>query len=263
MSNIQNRLNSLQPYVIGVRFQNGMSIVDAVFKDGWAVPKSEIIESTKGKGDELNYHMFFTQREDLGLDEILDYVEKVIGLNIEREKKHALLKVKAKELAELFKKNPLSKLQGMSFVLSGEKLIKDMEADVEDVVDIDFSVDIPLTPQPEVVTTPQPAVVTTPQPEVVVDEPNVRRAPNGEIIPPLSEEDTGEIEEDFNKVDLTPKEEPAVRKNVNGKQIDLPAKKGAKNQVQLEEIVAPQNVVCKCVGDEVCPACEEEKIGSY
>ena len=265
MSNIQNRLSSLQPYVIGVRFQNGMAIVDAVFKNGWAVPKSEIIESTKGKGDELNYHMFFTQRDDLGLDEILDYVEKVIELNIEREKKHALLKIKAKELAELFKKNPLSKLQGMTFVLSGEKLIEDMEPDVEDVVDIDFSVDIPLspitTPQPAVVTTPQPEVVTTPQPEVVTQDPNVRYAPNGEIIPPLSKEDTGEIKEEFKQVDLTPKAEP-VTKKIKGKNIDLPPKKG-RNHVQLDEIEAPQNVVCNCVGDEVCPSCEEEKIGSY
>jgi hypothetical protein len=275
MSNIQSRLNSLQPFVIGVRFERGLPIVDAVFKEAWHVPKSEVIESTKGDSDEVNYHMFFTQKENLGIDEILNYIEKIIGLNIEREKKHALLKVKAKELQELFKKHPLSKLQDMRFVLSGEKLIQDMEPDPLDAVDIDFNIDpdpiVDSIPQPNQQPSPQPNPQPNPQPQPVVDaeapiktvtdESYVRRAPNGEIIPPLTPEDTGEIKEDFSTIDLTQDEEPIVTKKVKGQNIDLPNKKAP--TIELEDFEPPQNVVCKCVGEEVCPACMEEKIGSY
>jgi len=254
MSKIQSRLNELQPYVIGVRFQGGMSIVDAVFKDGWHVPKSEVITNEKGESDELNYHMFFSQEESIGLDEILDYIEKIIGLNVEREKKHELLKIKAKELTDLFRNNPLSKLQGMKFVLGGDKLVQEMKPDPLDVVDFNIA-----EPTPEPVTksepVPEPVIESVPVPD------NVRRAPNGEIIPPISKEDTGEIEEDFEKFELPSGEEVTITKNVRGKDIDLP-KKSKKRKVKLAEIPEPTNVICKCTGpDEVCPACEEEKLG--
>ena len=279
MSKIQIRLDSLQPYVIGLRFQNGMPIVDAVFQDGWHVPQSEQIQSNRSEDSEVNYHMFYSQDENIGLDEILDYIEKIIGLNVEREKKHALLKVKAKELADIFRKNPLSKLKDMKFILGGEKLINDMEDDDEDVVDVDFNIETPIIkvkkkPTPNPTPNPQPAV-QRPEPEPVAKEtigvpgngipieedPNVRRAPNGEIIPPLSPEDTGEIEDEFTKYEL-PSQDPPVTKQVGNQKIDLPPKK-KKPAIELAEIEGPQNIVCKCGPEDVCPACESEKIGSY
>lgn len=260
--NIQNRLNALQPYVIGVRFQGGLSIVDAVFTNGWTVPKSEVISSQKGEGDEVNYHMFFSQDDSIGLDEILDYIDKVIGLNIEREKKHELLKVKVKELQNIFRENPLSKLLTMKYTFAGEKLVEEMIEDELDVVDFDLGPmvqQIP-KPQPKQQTKPQsePKQQAKPQPEP--QEQNVRRAPNGEIIPPLPPEDKGELQDDFQTFDLTGKED-VVRKNVNGKKIELPKK--VKPAIELEEFEEPTNVTCKCGPEEVCPVCEEAKIGSY
>lgn len=266
---IQKRLNALQPFVVGVRFQGGMTIVDSVFKNGWTVPKSEVINSKKGDGDEVNYHMFFSQDDAIGLDEILDYIEKVIGLNVEREKKHELLKVKVKELQDIFRQNPLSKLLTMKYSFSGEKLIDEMEEDENDVVDFDLE---PITtpkpnpqPQPKVQPNPQPKQVVESKTEVKqqpkqVDDKNVRRAPNGEIIPPLAPEDKGELKEEFATFDLTSKEE-VVTKNVGGKRIDLPKKRTP--SIEIEEFEAPSNVVCKCGPEDVCPACEEQKIGSY
>lgn len=263
--NIQNRLNALQPYVIGVRFQNGMSIVDAVFTKGWTVPKSELILSNKGDAEELNYHMFFSQDENIGLDEILDYIEKIIGLNIEREKKHELLKVKVKELQDIFRQNPLSKLLKMKYVLPEDKLVSDMEDDENDVVEFDLG---PINqPTPKPVSKPEPVAIETPQPKVTPQEkknhndPNVRRAPNGEIIPPLQPEDKGELSDEFEKYDLTGKDETIITKNVKGNKIDLPKK--SKSTIEIVEFEEPTNIVCKCGPDDVCPACEETKIGSY
>ena len=43
--------------------------------------------------------------------------------------------------------------------------------------------------------------------------------------------------------------------------VDLPKKN--KPSVELLEIEEPTDIVCKCGPEDVCPACEEQKIGSY
>ena len=63
MSKIQQTLDSLQPYVIGIRYLEGTPIVDAVFKDGWTVPEDTKIKKVKGN-DELNYYMLLSEVED-------------------------------------------------------------------------------------------------------------------------------------------------------------------------------------------------------
>lgn len=138
--NIENRIKALQPYVIQMRFTDGIAVVDVVFKEGWKVPSSNQIESIKGNDDTINYYMFYTLKENLGLDNVLDYIEQVININIEREKKYELLKVKTEELKEVFRKNSLVKLQGMKFVLGDEKLLPDImppEFDDINIEDID------------------------------------------------------------------------------------------------------------------------------
>ena len=93
MSNIQKTLDSLQPYVIGIRYLEGTALVDVVFKEGWTVIDDPTIK--KIKGDEgLNYYMIFSESPNVGIDELLNYVSRVIKLNFEREKKHELLRVK-------------------------------------------------------------------------------------------------------------------------------------------------------------------------
>lgn len=136
--NIEKRIKALQPYVIQIRFVKGIGIVDTVFKDGWKVPTSKVIGFEKGKDDDVNYYLFYTDKEDLGLDDVFDYIEQVINMNIEREKKYELLKVKTEELKDVFRGNPLSKLVNMKFVLGDDKLIPDnMPEDFDDMSIID------------------------------------------------------------------------------------------------------------------------------
>ena len=49
-------------------------------------------------------------------------------------------------------------------------------------------------------------------------------------------------------------------KNVNGQKVELPPKE---NKLEVQEFKEPSNIVCKCGPDDICPVCEEEKIGSY
>lgn len=136
--NIEKRIKSLQPYVIQIRFVEGVGIVDVIFKKGWKVPESKIINSVKGDDKEINYYMFYTDKDDLGLDDVLDYIEEVMNINIEREKKYELLKVKTEELKDVFRNNSLSSLENMKFVLGSDKLIPDnMPEDFDDMSIID------------------------------------------------------------------------------------------------------------------------------
>jgi hypothetical protein len=217
--NIEKRIKALQPYVIQMRFSNGVGIVDAVFKEGWKVPTSKVIDAIEGEDKSVNYYMFYTEKEDLGLDDVLDYIEQVINMNVEREKKYELLKVKTEELKDVFRKNPLSKLQTMQFVLGSEKLIPDVMPEEFDDMSIIDEVTVPEVQQPR-------------QEEESIDE-----------IPETTITDS-EIQE----TQVPPRK-------VGNQVIELPPK----GKVELEDY-SEVNVVCNCIGDDMCPVCIEEKM---
>lgn len=137
MNEIQKKLDSLQPYVTGIRYMQGIQLVDAVFKEGWLFPDSDVIR--KEKVDDNNYYMFFSEKEGIFIDDLLDYVKSIIDLNIEREKKHELLKEKIKELQVLFKDNSLTKLKRLNFVFEEPIMIPslmDMDVDIiEEIIE--------------------------------------------------------------------------------------------------------------------------------
>lgn len=126
MSNIQSRLDSLQPYITGIRYVKGLQVVDGVFKTGWALPESEIVKKELVRA-ENNSYVFYTEKEGFTFDDLLDYVEEIININIEREKKHELLKLKVKELQEIFKNTPLSKLNSLTFNFSEPDIIDSLD----------------------------------------------------------------------------------------------------------------------------------------
>jgi hypothetical protein len=70
MSKIQKTLDSLQPYVIGIRYMEGTPLVDVVFKEGWSVPDEPNIKRIKGD-ESMNYHMILSDAKGAGLDELL------------------------------------------------------------------------------------------------------------------------------------------------------------------------------------------------
>ena len=86
MSQIQKRLNDLQPYVAGIRFVQSVAVVDVVFKEGWNIPESKTVHKEQSEQDP-NYYLFYSEKEGIGFDELLDYVEGIIKINIEREVK--------------------------------------------------------------------------------------------------------------------------------------------------------------------------------
>ena len=122
MSTIQEKLNALRPYVVGIRYVQGIQLVDAVFKEGWTIPQSDVIHQEKVDGED-NYYMFYSESEDVDIDTLLGYVQEIISFNIEREKKYVLLSEKVAELQKIFKNNSLSKLQKLKFTFSDHEIM--------------------------------------------------------------------------------------------------------------------------------------------
>lgn len=231
MSSIQKTLESLQPYVIGIRYLDGLPVVDAVFKDGWTVPDSDIIKKVKGNED-LNYYMIFSEKDGIGLDELLEYVDATIKANIEREKKHELLKERVNELKELFKKTSLTKLKRLKFDFADEDLISDInEFDLEKPEAEEIEEVEPSTPAPE-------------NPILKADESE------------YSDEDDEILQEEiraenFRKIQESKKMNGQLN-NIKNK-VELPPRKNYEPEVEtLDEY-------CNCGPDEACGKCIANK----
>lgn len=136
MAKIQEKLNKLRPYVVGIRYIEGIQLVDAVLKEGWVTPESKLIRKQRVDGQD-NYYMFIAESESVDIDDLLDYVESVIELNIEREKKFELLKIKVSELKSLFNVTPLNKLEKLKFTFNEPDIMPTslLEMDEEEFIE--------------------------------------------------------------------------------------------------------------------------------
>jgi len=116
---IAERLGKLQPYVIGIRYNQGVALVDVVFKKEWTVPELEMVKYTKDVKTP-GYYMFYSENPDITIDIMLDFIEEIIKLNIEREEKREYLKLKIEELKLLFNETPLELLKCMEFKIPND-----------------------------------------------------------------------------------------------------------------------------------------------
>ena len=183
MSNIQKRLESLKPYIIGMRFADGIPIVDVRLKEGWIVPDSKVISKEQGEKDK-NYYMFYCEKPEIGMDELLDYAEAVIAANKDREKKQELLNIKITELKILFKSTSLAKLQNLKFVLD-EDVNNDLaNEDIKVNEPIVAVVEEPKEEIKEVVVEESPAPVVQPQIKrsPLIKHQKVELPPKGKIV---------------------------------------------------------------------------------
>lgn len=237
MSKIQEMLDSLQPYVVGIRYLNGIQIVDAVFKEGWNIPNSDVIKK-EFVDKSQNYYMFYTEKEGSTIDDLLTYVEGIIAINIEREKKYILLKSKVEELKKLFKEKSLNELEELKFSFNKPGVMPSLS----DMDNFDLK-------------------------DGVVED-TVKKE-NKQIVEPTKDTQTSKKKNNLEsiveglegKLDSSVKhplgqDKPSNLTNIKGQKIELPPKD---KKIVVEEYEVPK-VVCKCGPGDVCPACEEEKM---
>lgn len=228
MANIQETLDALQPYVIGIRYLEKKPLIDAVFKDGWTLPSSDIITRVKGNQD-VNYYMLYSEKDGIGLDELLEYVDATIRVNIEREKKHELLKEKVNELKELFKRNTLTNLKRLKFSFAEDDFlpeINDLDLESEPIVeDQPIVVEEPKQETPEV-------PLTDEEIEILEEE---RRAENYRQIQEAKKLN-GQVKNISSKVELPPKRK--ILESIGGDGYDTE---------------------CECGPEEACSKCIDRK----
>lgn len=244
MANLQKTLDALQPYVIGIRYLEGYPVVDAVFKDGWTLPESDAIKKVKGN-EELNYFMLFSEKEGVGLDELLEYVELVIKVNIEREKKHELLKEKVNELKELFKRTSLAKLKRLKFSFNDEELVPELE-------DFDLTEE-PKVPLPEF---KSPGITG---PEYVPFDNAEQVTTAQELLAGHQEEyddEEAEILAEEQRAENYRRVKEATSKNGQLKKISQTIELPPKKTIQS---VIDDTSECDCGPEEACPKCIEKK----
>lgn len=251
MSNIQKALDALQPYVIGIRYLEGTVLVDVVFKEGWAVPEDPQIN--KAKGDEgMNYYMLFSEAPNVGLDEILAYVDKTIKLNLEREKKHELLREKVNELKELFKKNSLEKLNRLKFTFKEEDLIPNLN---------DFDIDLDDLPEATINILKEEEIENNYFTEELVETVN-NNTPyldeNGNPIELTDEEkelleEEARAERNMKMIQAKKQQNQTSSKKIN--KVELPPK----SQPKLETVRVDYNSDCDCGPKDACDKCIDSK----
>lgn len=262
MSNIQETLDSLQPYVIGIRYLEGTALVDVIFKEGWSIPEDKTLKIIKGD-NEVNYYMIFSETKGVGLDNLLAYVKRTININQDREKKLELLRTKIVELKEIFKRNSLTKLSNLKFSFG--------EIETEPTLnEIDIEQPVIILPKVEVVEQPyieepyeeepvqsQPvSQPTKPQQNVNYGtplEPKVFLDENGHPIE-LSEDDKEMLEEEARAErnrKLLAHTKPAGPKP----RVELPPKRKA--QVAMAE--RDYETDCECGPNEACDKCIDKK----
>ncbi len=201
-------------------------MVDAVFKEGWTVPEDAKIKKMKGN-EEMNYYMLFSETQGVGLDELLAYVRRTIDLNVEREKKHDLLREKVNELKEIFKKNSLDKLKHLKFSFSEEDLVPKLDDfDIDETSPLDVIEEEIITETPNFYPENVEEYATSGEKEFEESEPSVPTYldENGNPIE-LTEEELEMIEEEErakrNLEILKQKKEKENLKKVSNK-IELP-----------------------------------------
>jgi len=236
MANFQKTLEALQPYVIGIRYiDGGIAVVDAIFKEGWTLPESDIIKRAKG-ADEMNYFMIFSEKENIGIDELLEYVALTIKANIDREKKHELLKEMVNELKIVFKKNTLANLRRLKFTFGEEEVMPEInEFDLEE--------------DPKEATKP----IEEELPIEIPTEESIPQHIERETEEPLTDEDIEILEEEAraaNFFKLQKQQQQKAATNKISSKIELPPKKKIQD-INTDTMVSD----CECGPEEACSKC--------
>ncbi len=228
----QELFESLQPYVIGIRYLEGTPLLDVVFKEGWLIPEDKNIKQVQGDTG-MNYCMLYSDVQGIGLDELFEYVKKVINSNIEREKKSDFLKVKFNELKEIFKKHSLNQLQNLKFTFGEEE-----EFDVK-ISDLD---------------------------EEVVEEATVENIPEQEQV--IEPESINYLDENRNPIELSEEElelieeENRAKRNLKinqSKKINKVSKIELPKRITEAPVVSNNTSDCICGPDEACSKCIDTK----
>lgn len=270
MATIQERINSLRPYVVGFRFdEKGNAVLDCVLKKTWKLPPSELVQSKLEDGASNYYTMFAKPNSKIGLDELFDYVEYVKDFNKEKELKQVLYTKKVMELKELFRNNDLKTLNTLIFQMNNDfEEISEETFDSPESETLDLDEPTPTQQVKEVIHQPKQPVIEqqAPQPvkknefiikPVPVQEPrDAEFAENDVIVPKDTINKITEINSKVDERNIEQRLKTHQTNKVSGG-VELPPKK-PKVELEVFEVASNGNG-CNCGPNDACPLCINDK----
>lgn len=110
------RIERIGDYFKGFNVVDGLMIAFVVFPDNWIQLEEEYINKTYNVSTSKNDGgVYFVTEIKNGSECLFDAIDNVISVNKSLEEKTNLLKIKAKELKDLFLVEPLDKLKTLEF----------------------------------------------------------------------------------------------------------------------------------------------------
>ena len=122
---LQDRIVANSSYFRGMEMMNGVIIVKVQYENKWGVFPSEDEKIKVAKSEEQpNEYFYYGDMTEVSIDDIFDLIESTVEMNVSAAAKLELLNVKFEELKMLFAKEPLERLQTLTFELKTPKSSK-------------------------------------------------------------------------------------------------------------------------------------------
>ena len=120
--NMQDRMEALSDYMLGVEMYNDALIVRVRFPKSWKYFSSAdgVIKATSSDSDN-SVIFYYADRNNASYDDIFDLIEETVKLNKEVSLKMDLLRLKGEELKQLFSDRSYDELLTLEFVIKEKK----------------------------------------------------------------------------------------------------------------------------------------------
>lgn len=115
---LQKRIEKLHPYFQSMEITNGTLIVKVLFENKWGTYPSQDERVKVAPSQEVpNEWFYYADYSVVPMEEVFDLIDETIEMNRSAAMKIELLSAKFEELKLLFSKEPLERLQTLTFTM--------------------------------------------------------------------------------------------------------------------------------------------------
>ena len=115
---LQKRIEKLRPYFQSMEITNGTLIVKVLFENKWGTYPSQDERVKVAPSQEVpNEWFYYADYSVVPMEEVFDLIDETIEMNRSAAMKIELLSAKFEELKLLFSKEPLERLQTLTFTM--------------------------------------------------------------------------------------------------------------------------------------------------
>lgn len=127
---LQEKIDKISKYFKSLEINNGILILKVQFPSKWGVFPSDDEKIKVAKSEETpNEWFYYGDYGVISFDEIVDFVQNTINVNLSAEEKLKLLNEKFDELKTIFANESLDNLKNLKFVFGKRKKIKKEDAE--------------------------------------------------------------------------------------------------------------------------------------